>query len=52
MLTVKLSYCYFSGIDNDVLVSFKQNLQVLKQVVLKAKDVSDWMSVRYIRVFW
>ena len=29
-----------SGIDSDALTSFKQNLQVLKQVVHKAKDVS------------
>ena len=33
-------FCYCFSIDNDVLTSFKQNLQVLKQVVHKAKDVS------------
>ena len=35
------SYFSSSGVDNDVLISFKQNLQVLKQVVHKAKDVSE-----------
>ena len=45
-------YSHFSDIDNDVLVSFKQNLQVLKQVVHKAKDVSHCCHVVcYIRVF-
>ena len=46
-------FSLLSDIDNDVVLSFKQSLQVLKQVVLKAKDVSRWSLyyVRYIRVF-
>ena len=37
-----------SGADNDVLQSFKQSLQVLKQVVQREKEVNVKLNILFI----